>query len=65
MSNDEIQKMIDTARELLAVTKVPKLKEVPYAWNEYEEDSPDTIEGFRENLRVVRKLCLWAMKEVK
>lgn len=63
MRDYEIQKLIYTARDLLSFTEVPKLKSDCYC--RYEQDSPDTVEGFQEKLRVVRKLCLKAMKEVQ
>lgn len=54
------EKLIETAIGLLQVTKVPK----KLSYGIYEGGS-DTDEGYLENLRIARKLLLWAMKEVK
>lgn len=59
MMNDP-QKYIDTARDILACTTVPKKRDY---WN--YEDGSDTNEAYLEKLRVARNLISRAMKEGK
>lgn len=55
------QELVETAESLLRNTGIPKKRSPMF----YTDDSPETIEGFCNVMRVVRRLCLNAMKIVK
>ena len=57
---DKAQQYINTSIALLKCVDIPEKKDM---WN-YKEGS-DTIESYLSSLRVVRKLILKAMNEVK
>lgn len=57
---DKARQYIDTSIALLKCVDIPEKRD---EWN-YKEDS-DTIESYLSSLRVVRRLILKAMNEVK
>lgn len=55
------QELVETAENLLRNTGIPKKRSPMF----YTEDSPETIEGFCTAMKMVRKLCLKAMKTIR
>lgn len=55
------QELVETAENLLKNTGIPKKRSPMF----YADDSPETIEGFCDTMKMVRKLCLKAMKTVR
>lgn len=55
------QELVKTAENLLRNTGIPKKRSPMF----YADDSPETIESFCNAMKMVRKLCLKAMKTVR
>ena len=55
------QELVETAENLLRNTGIPKKRSPMF----YADDSPETVEGFCDTMKMVRKLCLRAMKTVR
>lgn len=55
------QELVETAGNLLRNTGIPKKRSPMF----YADDSPETVEGFCDTMKMVRKLCLKAMKTVR
>lgn len=55
------QELVETAENLLRNTGIPKKRSPMF----YADDSPETIEGFCNAMKMVRKLCLKAMETVR
>lgn len=60
-AREKAQELVETAENLLRNTEIPKKRSPMF----YADDSPETIEGFCNAMKMVRKLCLKAMKTIR